>query len=88
MCVWAKLFRSCLTLCNPMNYSLPGSSLQRILQAIILEWVAMPSSRGSSHRTHSLLCLLHWQMGYLPPAPPGKPHKSGERIFGTTLLVL
>ena len=40
--------QSCLTLCNPMDYSLPGSSVLGILQARILEWVAMPSSRGSS----------------------------------------
>ena len=39
---------SCLTLYDPMDYSPPGSSLYRILQARILEWVAMPSSRGSS----------------------------------------
>ena len=38
----------CLTLCNPMNCSCPGSSAHGILQARILEWVAMPSSRGSS----------------------------------------
>ena len=31
-----------------MDYSLPGSSVHGILQAIILEWVAMPASRGSS----------------------------------------
>ena len=37
-----------LTLCNPMGYSLPGSSVHGILQERILEWVAMPSSRGSS----------------------------------------
>ena len=36
------------TLCDPMDYSLPGSSVHGILQARILEWVAMPSSRGSS----------------------------------------
>ena len=35
-------------LCSPMNYSLLGSSFHGILQARILEWVAMPSSRGSS----------------------------------------
>ena len=40
--------QSCPTLCNPMDCSLPGSSVHRILQARILEWVAMPSSRGSS----------------------------------------
>ena len=44
----AKSFQSCLTLCNPMDCNLPGSSVHRILQARILEWVAMPSSRGSS----------------------------------------
>ena len=38
--------QSCLTLCNPMDCSLPGSSVHGILQARILEWVAMPSSRG------------------------------------------
>ena len=40
--------QSCMTLCNPMDCSLPGSSILRILQARIPECVAMPSSRGSS----------------------------------------
>ena len=40
--------RSCLTLCNPMDCSPPGSTVHGILQARILEWVAMPFSRGSS----------------------------------------
>ena len=44
----AKLLQSCLTLWNPMDCSLTGSSVHGILQARILEWVAMPSSRGSS----------------------------------------
>ena len=44
----AKLPQSCPTLYNPMDYSPPGSSVHRILQAGILEWVAMPSSGGSS----------------------------------------
>ena len=38
----------CLTFCDPMDYSLPGSSVQGILQARILEWVAFPFSRVSS----------------------------------------
>ena len=38
-----------LPLCDPVDCSLPGSSVHRILQARILEWVAMPSSKGSSH---------------------------------------
>ena len=66
---------SCLDLCDPMDYSLPDS-VHGILQARILEWVAMSSSRGSSRprdRAPCLLCLLHWQAGSLPLAPPGKP---------------
>ena len=48
--VWvcAKFLHLCLTLCDPMDCSLPGSSVHRILQGRILEWVAMSSSRGSS----------------------------------------
>ena len=37
-----------VTLCNPMEYSPPGSSAHGIFQARILEWVAIPFSRGSS----------------------------------------
>ena len=44
----AKSLQSCLTLCDPMDYSLPGSSVHGILQARVLEWVAVPVSRGSS----------------------------------------
>ena len=40
--------QSCLTLCDRMDCSLPGSSVHGILQARILEWVAVFSSRGSS----------------------------------------
>ena len=43
-----KVTQSCPTLCDPVNCSPPGCSVQGILQARILEWVAMPSSRGSS----------------------------------------
>ena len=46
MCVVSR-FRS-IPLCNPMDCSPPGSSVHGILQARMLEWVAIPSSRGSS----------------------------------------
>ena len=42
------VFSLVLFFCDPMDYSLPGSSVHGILQPRILEWVAMPSSRGSS----------------------------------------
>ena len=44
-CLVAKV---CLPLCNPMDCSLPGSSVRDILQARILEWVAISFSRGLS----------------------------------------
>ena len=43
-----KVAQSCLTLCNLMDCSPPGSSVHGILQARIVEWVAVPFSRGSS----------------------------------------
>ena len=44
----AKSLQSCPTLCNPTNYSPPGSSVDGILQANVLKWVAILFSRGSS----------------------------------------
>ena len=48
MVVVALVVQSCLTLCDLMVYSPPGSSVHGILQTRILEWVAIPSSRGYS----------------------------------------
>ena len=48
ICVCANSFQSCPALCDAMDCSLQGSSVYEILQLRILEWVAMPSSRGSS----------------------------------------
>ena len=66
--LWVLSWLSCLILCNPMDYSLPGSSVHEILQARILEWVAISFSRGSSQprdRNH-ISCigrrvLYHWK---------------------------
>ena len=55
VCVSARSLQSCFTLCDPIDCSLPSSSVHKTLQVRILEWVAMPSSRGSSlprDRTH------------------------------------
>ena len=51
-----KLLQSCLTLCNPMVRSPPSSSVSGILQARILEWVAMPSSRARTFQDR----ILEW----------------------------
>ena len=59
-------------LCDPVDCSPPGSSVQ----ARILECVTMLFSRGSSQprdRTCVSYIYLHWQVGSLPPVPPGKP---------------
>ena len=64
-----KVTQLCLTPCDPMDYSLPGSSVHWIFQAWILEWVAIPFSRGSSQSRDlpnpglglDLPNLLHWR---------------------------
>ena len=44
----SEIAQSCPTLCDPMDCSLPGSSIYGIFQARVLEWVAIAFSRGSS----------------------------------------
>ena len=64
------------TLCSPVGCSLPGSSVHGILQARILERVALRPSRGVFHTQRlnpCLFCLLYCQVGSLPPAPPETP---------------
>ena len=48
VCVCVLIIQLCLTLCDPMDSSLPGSSVHEIVQARVLEWVAISFSRGSS----------------------------------------
>ena len=50
--------KSHLTLCDPMDYSLPGSSVYGILQARILEWDVIPSSRESLTQGSNLASLI------------------------------
>ena len=66
-----KVAQSCLTLCDPMDYTVHG-----ILQARILEWITLPFSRGSSQpgiepRSPSL------PVDSLPAEPQGKPTNTG-----------
>ena len=74
-CVCVLIVQSCPTLCNPMDCSFPGSSVHGILQARILEWIAIPFSMESSQpwgwtwvsRIEGRFVTI-W-------APPGKPQK-------------
>ena len=75
VCV-CSVTQSCLTLCSPVDCSLPGSSVHGIFPGkstgvgchCLLYWIF--STQGLN--VH-LLCLLHWQQDSLSPVPPGKP---------------
>ena len=76
--------QSCLTLCNPMDCSPPGSSVHRIFHARMLEWVAMPSpgdrpNPGIKPRSPAL------QADSLPAEIPGKP---SEEVFSSPTVRL
>ena len=85
--------RWCLTFCNPVDCRLPVSSVHGILQARILEWVAISSSRGSSQprdRT-CVSCVSYWQVDSLPLSHLGSSGKvsgwprSSFELFHTNL---
>ena len=70
--LWSEVTHSCLTLCDPMDCSWPGSSVHRISQTRILEWVAISFSKGFSWPrdwTH----VSHLAGKFLPTEPPRKP---------------
>ena len=69
---WLCLVLNHVQLCNPMDYSPSGSSVHGILQARILEWVAMHSSRGSSQPKIKLRSPA-LQADSLLSEPPGRP---------------
>ena len=78
VCVCVKVAQSCLTLCNPMDYTVQG-----ILQTSILEWVAFPYFRylpnpGIEPRSAAL------QADSFPAGPQGKPKNTG--VSSLTLL--
>ena len=77
--------QSCPTLCDPMDCNLPRSSVQGILQARILEWVAIPFSRGSScSGTESRSPA--WQADSLPTEPPGKGMGNDQRMCNSNRM--
>ena len=73
--VYAQLLQSWLTFCETMDCSPLGSSVRGVLQARILKWVAILSSRGSSQprdQTH-VFCVSLIATSSLPTEPTGKP---------------
>ena len=74
--MWCLAIQSCLTLCDCMDCSPPGSSVRGIFQARILEWVAISYSTGSSWPRDGtcISCASPvLQVNFSLLAPPGKP---------------
>ena len=87
VCMHAKLLQLCSTLCNPIYHRPSGSSVHEILQARIMEWVAIPSSRGFSWLRAQPEPPAS-QAGSLPLVPPGKTferHVSVVQLSSPTL---
>ena len=85
MCMHAKSLQLCPTLCDPMDYSQPGSSVHGILRARVLEWGFHTLPQGifpTQESNPRLLRLLCWQACSFSLAPPGKP----ILIMGNTKL--
>ena len=83
-----------LSVCDPMDCSPPGSFVHGILQARVLERVAISSSRGIFLTQGSNTCLLHWQadslqLGHLgrPPLCLPLPHSSNHLPHMLVLMV-
>ena len=72
--VSALVVKSCLTLCNPMDCSPPGSSVHGILQATILEWAAILFSPGDLSNPGIKPRSPALQADSLLSEPPGKPN--------------
>ena len=80
---WVKVLvtQLCPTLCDPINCSPPSSSVGRILQARILEWVAIPFSRGSSQSRNQTPGLLHCRQILHCLSFQGSPNLSSQLYF-------
>ena len=83
--------QSCGTLCNPMHCGPLGSSVHGILQARMLEWVAISFSRGSFRPAVSTATLA-WAGRFFTTKPPEKPQKyfllGFEHIIIITIIVI
>ena len=93
-----EVAQSCPTLCDPMDYSLPGSSVHGIFQAVILEWIAISFSSAWKWKvkwSHSVVSDSSWPHGLqptrllLPWDFPGKSTGVGcHRLLQTWALEL
>ena len=78
---WSEVIQLCLTLCDPMDYSLPGSLVHGIFQARVLEWVAISFSRGSSQpRDRTCVSCIVGRRFY------SLSHQSTSKLIGVSLF--
>ena len=77
----AKSLQPCLTLCDPIDSSLPGSPVPGILQARTLEWVAISLSNARMHAKSLQLCLT-----LCDPMDSSPPGSSVHRILQARVL--
>ena len=79
----SEVAQSCPTLCDPMGYSLSGSSVHEIFQARVLEWVAISFSRGSSQPRdlNRVSCIAGRGFYHLDfPGPSGKSKRENYHV--------
>ena len=91
----AKSLQSCLTLCNPIDSSPSGSSVPGILQARILEWVAISFSNACVHSKLLQSCLTLWDPHRQQPTrllhprdSPGKNTEVGCHFLLQLIIIL
>ena len=86
LCLVAQL---CPILCNPVDCSLPGSSVRGIFQARMLEWIAISYFRGSFQPRDGTLvscvsCIDRWILYHVPP---GKSHYCIRDLYNGTFVI-
>ena len=84
-CVFCLVAKSCLTFCDPMECSLPGSSVYAVSQATIQEWIAISYSKGSFKPREPVSPASAG--GFFTVEPPGKLYhiyKSKKKLLPHT----
>ena len=90
VCVHAKLLKSCLTLCNPMDCIPSDSSVHEISQARILKWVVISSSGASSDPWIKPMSLAvpELQVDSLPLSHKGSPNLIHTQLFIIIIIII